>query len=57
MKPIEELRKEFESNKYIQETIVAQGAKYQKQGWYFCVDVGSCGWLNGAWFMFQELNK
>ena len=57
MKDLKSLRDDFERNKYVKETIIAQNAKYHPQGWYFCSAVGSCGWLNGAWFMYQELNK
>lgn len=63
MKTIEELRKEFERNKEIQRVLSCDDVKWcNVYNWYRTDNTDATStyhlaWLNGAWFMFQELNK
>lgn len=61
MKTLEELRKEFEKIPEIKSIILKSEAFYCENGnWYLCSDEADRNeeyYLDGAWFMFQELNK
>lgn len=64
MKPIEELRKEFEENKEIRRKLGLLIRFDSEAEMYYYTGVSidefyqaKLNFINGAWFMFQELNK
>lgn len=63
MKTIEELRSDFEENKQIARMIACDEIKWcNVYNWYRTDNTDSTSifhlaWLNGAWWMFQELKK
>lgn len=61
MKTIDELRKGFEEINWVKAFLTGDLFNFINGGYYtFSNDVDvkrDCDWLNGAWFMYQELNK
>lgn len=61
MKTIEGLRREFEGIQWVSAFLQGGFFEYINDGYYaFSKDIDikrDCDWLNGAWFMFQELKK
>lgn len=61
MKTIEELRKEFELLDFVKPHKKERGFVFNKKTNCFTdlsgIMTDRANWLNGCWFMFQELNK